>query len=165
MRTRYKTKAGGVYEVRKCSIEEVAGHYQKLKGSTEDVSEEEYLGRMTKAAEQKCAWVVIKDGVEVAHIYVYKVINMWLTASIWSKDTIGALLMFKALHDELGNITIRHIPHADRPMELKSLATKKSIRLFHAGNEYVRISTKEMETKYRRMYEVLGVQKCQEQKK
>lgn len=149
------------YKVTSALVEDIDTHYSTVDDNVADVDKDVYINAMEEAIRQGRAWKVTKDGNEVGFLYIRKVINTWLGCSIYSVDMIGIMLLFKTLHEQEGAIHIKYAPHQGMLKSVKSLATRKSIRLYHNGGTHLRIDTGALAVKFTKMYDVLGVSKWQ----
>lgn len=148
----YYTKQGKQYTVSKCVEEDIPIHYELLRDLVQDTDEKLYKTQMRHAVEQGLA---LKT--EGAFLYIHKVINTWLGDSIYGNDLVGLGLVMKELVSKTGDISIKFNPHKGLLPTMKTLMTKKSIRLKHNGNEYVRVNTKEVQPKFTKLLAYYGI--------
>jgi hypothetical protein len=150
----YYTKQNKEYIVTKCTENDIDAHYDLLKDLVADTDKTIYKTQMKHAIEQGLA--LKTDG---AFLYVHKVINTWLGDSIYGKDLVGLALVMKELVAITGDISIKFNPHEGLLPTMKTLMTKKSIRLKYNGNGYVRVSTKEVQPKFAKLLKYYGIEK------
>ena len=146
-----------IYSVVNCSNEDVDKHYELIKDNVSDTDEAVYKNAMLDSIKQNTAYKAICNNDDVAWLYVHKVINACLGSSIFKKDLIGMLLVFKELSEHIDCKIIRYTPHKGMLTAMKSLATKESIRLYHNGESYLRINLNEIIPKFEQLYNKLGI--------
>jgi len=146
-----------IYTIVNCTNEDVDKHYELIKDNVSDTDETVYKNAMLDSIKQNMAYKAICDNDDVAWLYVHKVINACLGSSIYKKDLIGMLLVFKEFSEHTNCKIIRYTPHKGMLSALKSLATKESIRLYHNGESYIRINLNEIIPKFEQLYNKLGI--------
>lgn len=149
------------YEVLPCTFEDIEEHYSIVADLVRDTDVEYYQGCMEDSVYDKLAFKVLKNGVVVAFLYIRKNLNTYFGASIWGqKEVLGMILLFKELYETHPEIVkIKFAPHNGDIKQLKSLVTRRSIRLYHNGREHLVTDVKELVEKCRRVYLALGIHK------
>lgn len=152
----YYTKSGKQYTVEQCELHDVDTHYDVVKELVDDVDEEEYKKYMSMAVEQGTAYKVSSDKL-LGFLYVRKEVNRWHGASIWiDKDIVAATVLLKTAFDNIEATKVQFRPH-NGELYLKSLATGKSIRLWHFKNHWLTVVIDEARAKFSKIYEALGI--------
>jgi len=148
------------YIVSKCVIEDIIPIYNIVAPLVTDTVEEEYIKKMTISVDASMAYKVTLNDRVVAVFFANKVINTWLGYSIWSDEITALILILKTFVDEFGDRSIRFYPHKGMLKYIKSIVSRKSIRLVHNGNPYLRVNTKEIHVKMEKLYNRLGITQC-----
>jgi hypothetical protein len=152
----YYTKSGKQYTVEQCELHDVDTHYDVVKELVDDVDEEEYKKYMSIAVEQGTAYKVSSDKL-LGFLYVRKEVNRWHGASIRiDQDIVAATVLLKTVFENVNAPKIQFRPHKD-VLYLKSLATGKSIRLWHFKNDWLTVMIDEARQKFAKIYEALGI--------
>ena len=152
----YYTKSDKQYTVEQCEPQDVDTHYDVVKELVDDMDEEEYKKYMSIAVEQGRAYKVTSDKL-LGFLYVRKEVNRWHGASIWIyQDIVAATVLLKTVFENVNAPKIQFRPHKD-VLYLKSLATGKSIRLWHFKNHWLTVMIDEARQKFAKVYEALGI--------
>ncbi len=123
----------------------------------QDIPKEVYLENMAKSIVQGTCWKVSTKGETYAFVYIYKVCNRWLGASIYSACPVAILLAFTELFAKTGYITINYVPHKGGIVAMKSLVTSRSIRAYRSRKGYLQIALKDIVPKFEKLYKRLGI--------
>lgn len=147
------------YEILNCTLADIDTHYKIVEHLVKDTDVEYYQGCMEDSVHDKLAFKVVKNGSVVAFLYIRKNLNTYFGASIWGqKEVIGMVLLFKELYETHPEIPkIKFAPHNGDIKQLKALVTRRSIRLYHNGREYLVTDVKELVEKCKRVYLALGM--------
>ena len=152
----YYTKQNKQYTVELCELSDVDNHYTVVKELVDDMDEEEYKNYMRVSVEQGTAYKVTGDKL-LGFLYVRKEVNRWHGASIWiDKDIVAATVLLKTVFENVAARKIQFRPHKGE-LFLKSLATGKSIRLWHFKNHWLTIVVDEAKEKFVKIYNLLGI--------
>lgn len=152
----YYTKSNKQYTVELCTVDDVNEHYEIVRALVDDMDEEEYKSYMLASVEQGRAYKVT-SGTLLGFLYVRKEVNRWHGASIWiDKDIVAATVLLKTVFDNIEATKVQFRPH-NGELYLKSLATGKSIRLWHFKNHWLTVVIDEARAKFSKIYEALGV--------
>lgn len=148
------------YIVSKVDENDIDEAYETVREIVQDVPEEYYKNAMKKSVEQGYAWKVTKDGEVVGRLYIRRDVNHWLGSMIKGTDIIGMTLLWKEVWQEIGDKKVKFSPHQGQLREIKSIATKQSLRKFHNGQGYVVVRIKDLVDKIKYAYKVLGLDEC-----
>lgn len=152
----YYTKSNKEYKVELCELTDVDSHYEVVRELVDDMDEEEYKSYMRIAIEQGTAYKVTGDKL-LGFLYVRKEVNRWHGSSIWiDKDIVAATVLLKTVFENADARKIQFRPHKGE-LFLKSLATGKSIRLWHFKNHWLTIVVDEAKEKFVKIYNLLGI--------
>ena len=152
----YYTKSNKEYKVELCELTDVDSHYEVVRELVDDMDEEEYKRYMRASVEQRMAYKVTGDKL-LGFLYVRKEVNRWHGASIWiDKDIVAATVLLKTVFENVDARKIQFRPHKGE-LYLKSLATGKSIRLWHFKNHWLTIVVDEAKEKFVKIYNLLGI--------
>ena len=152
----YYTKSNKEYKVELCELTDVDSHYDVVRELVDDMNEEAYKNYMRMSVEQGTAYKVTGDKL-LGFLYVRKEVNRWHGASIWiDKDIVAATVLLKTVFENVDTRKIQFRPHKGE-LYLKSLATGKSIRLWHFKNHWLTIVVDEAKEKFVKIYNLLGV--------
>ena len=149
------------YTVSLCTIEDIEPIYAIVASLVTDVSKEEYVKKMHKSVTVDMAYKVTCNNKIVSVFFTDKVINTWLGYVIWSQNIVPLILVLKTFVEDFGDRRIKFYPHVGMLQSIKSIVTRKSIRLIHNGNPYLIVNTKEVGIKMEKLYYKLGISKCQ----
>ena len=152
----YYTKSNKEYIVELCGLADVDNHYNVVKELVDDMDEAEYKKYMSIAVEQGRAYKVTSDRL-LGFLYVRKEVNRWHGASIWiDQDIVAATVLLKTVFENVEAAKIQFRPHKGQ-LFLKSLATGKSIRLWHFKGHWLTVMIDEAKQKFAKIYEALGI--------
>ena len=152
----YYTKSNKEYKVELCELADVDSHYEVVRELVDDMDEEVYKSYMRIAIDQGTAYKVTGDKL-LGFLYVRKEVNRWHGSSIWiDKDIVAATVLLKTVFENVAARKVQFRPHKGE-LYLKSLATGKSIRLWHFKNHWLTVVIDEARAKFSKIYEALGI--------
>lgn len=146
------------YNVELATEDDIEVAYATVESIVADTPKYEYTMNMLRSVMQGSAWKLVRDGEVEAWLWLSKTDGVWRGDMFWGNDAIKMSLLWRFVNEQLGDIRVRFLPHSGQLGVIKSLATGKSIRLLHNGQQYVVVDTADLHRKCELLHNRLGVQ-------
>ena len=154
----FLTKAGFRYTVSKCTLEDIAHHYSRVLAIMPDHDSDMYVDRMIQSVNEGNAYKVMEEDLLVGFMYNITLERFMEGTSIWGSEVIGMMILFRVVFEDLPKHKLMVNPYYRTYLDMRSLATRGSVRASHAVGASFAMLKEPLLKKFKDLYLKMGIE-------